>query len=465
LWIDSLCIIQDSHEDWEAEAAKMGDIYRRALFTISAAKSKDGNGGCFIDRDARFHRLCQLAMTFPDEDEDIRTFPDVEEEVGDEQVGWSNEVYVFPARWWKPVGRLYSRAWVLQEQALSVRNLAFASDTFYWSCVTYTASESRITGHKGHQAGSSKYRQSHFENLQETISRRHADNADSNNESCMDMEKFYESWGNLISDYGRRGLTFQTDRLVALAGVVSEVSYVIDNTYAAGLWSGDIFRGLLWACKGPRGWRHSPPQLYIAPSGSWASLNDTTITTDFANQVWKRTIERRMSLTSHEAGKTIKLDDDDLEEPKEDIEIEDIQCTPNGKNPFGQLSSDIIHLRVYLKKPVFVLPENTHTEDINADFHLPHTLHDFLTGEVVGGLSLDEVLGSSGIKTIVWCLFMTWLYSGGEIEDGGIEDGHATCLALVETGVGENEFRRIGFAQIYVDDWFNDVKKMLISLV
>lgn len=27
LWIDSLCIIQDSTSDWEAESAKMGDYY------------------------------------------------------------------------------------------------------------------------------------------------------------------------------------------------------------------------------------------------------------------------------------------------------------------------------------------------------------------------------------------------------------------------------------------------------
>ena len=30
LWIDSICIIQDSKEDWEAESAKMGSVYRNA---------------------------------------------------------------------------------------------------------------------------------------------------------------------------------------------------------------------------------------------------------------------------------------------------------------------------------------------------------------------------------------------------------------------------------------------------
>jgi hypothetical protein len=31
LWINSLCIIQDSQEDWSQEAAKMGDVYRYAF--------------------------------------------------------------------------------------------------------------------------------------------------------------------------------------------------------------------------------------------------------------------------------------------------------------------------------------------------------------------------------------------------------------------------------------------------
>ena len=32
LWIDSLCIIQDSASDWELEAGKMAAIYRGFLF-------------------------------------------------------------------------------------------------------------------------------------------------------------------------------------------------------------------------------------------------------------------------------------------------------------------------------------------------------------------------------------------------------------------------------------------------
>src|ERR1700728_2692842 len=37
LWNNSLCILQDSTEDWETESAKMGYYYERAFITIAAS--------------------------------------------------------------------------------------------------------------------------------------------------------------------------------------------------------------------------------------------------------------------------------------------------------------------------------------------------------------------------------------------------------------------------------------------
>ncbi|KAJ2985535.1 hypothetical protein NUW58_g5475 [Xylaria curta] len=47
IWIDSLCIIQDSVEDWEREAATMGNVYRYMLY-ISAGlpQCAQGIGAC-----------------------------------------------------------------------------------------------------------------------------------------------------------------------------------------------------------------------------------------------------------------------------------------------------------------------------------------------------------------------------------------------------------------------------------
>jgi hypothetical protein len=39
LWIDSLCIIQDSRTDWEIESARMASVYRGSYVTILASSS------------------------------------------------------------------------------------------------------------------------------------------------------------------------------------------------------------------------------------------------------------------------------------------------------------------------------------------------------------------------------------------------------------------------------------------
>lgn len=41
LWIDSLCIKQDSMDDWRRESSKMGAIYRNSYLCIAATASKD----------------------------------------------------------------------------------------------------------------------------------------------------------------------------------------------------------------------------------------------------------------------------------------------------------------------------------------------------------------------------------------------------------------------------------------
>lgn len=51
LWIDSLCSFQDSHDDWQKEAATMRDVYRNAHLTISAASGSDNDAGLFYERE------------------------------------------------------------------------------------------------------------------------------------------------------------------------------------------------------------------------------------------------------------------------------------------------------------------------------------------------------------------------------------------------------------------------------
>ncbi|KAN0122868.1 Heterokaryon incompatibility protein (HET) domain containing protein [Hyaloscypha variabilis] len=53
IWIDSLCIIQGSDEDWSKEASLMSSVYKYATLTITATSATDDTEGCFFNRDIK----------------------------------------------------------------------------------------------------------------------------------------------------------------------------------------------------------------------------------------------------------------------------------------------------------------------------------------------------------------------------------------------------------------------------
>ncbi|KAH8590024.1 heterokaryon incompatibility protein-domain-containing protein [Bisporella sp. PMI_857] len=50
LWIDSLCIIQDSPSDWSAESFQMAHVYGNSTVNLAATHASDGSHGLFVSR-------------------------------------------------------------------------------------------------------------------------------------------------------------------------------------------------------------------------------------------------------------------------------------------------------------------------------------------------------------------------------------------------------------------------------
>ncbi len=50
IWIDSLCIIQDSPDDWDKESGRMAILYRHSALTIAASGARSASEGCFLPR-------------------------------------------------------------------------------------------------------------------------------------------------------------------------------------------------------------------------------------------------------------------------------------------------------------------------------------------------------------------------------------------------------------------------------
>ena len=249
VWIDSICIKQGEDEEWNREAPQMAQYYQNAWITVVAANQAKDNGLLNMRRKEPVPRIIRLPYM----------------DRNGEQKGY---FYLQPAR---PdvlqkdfsVGversELLQRGWVFQEWRLSRRIIAFSDSDFFLHC--HTLGSASPMGDHLHGAGVRVSRGSIFDgNTIQSISLHPLD------------------WKNIVSEYSGLGLTYLAkDRLVALAGVASEVGRTVEalndtsnhrRRYVCGLWLNDIHKGLLWEQATP-GSRERLPGI---PTWSWASM-------------------------------------------------------------------------------------------------------------------------------------------------------------------------------------------------
>ncbi|EXJ57659.1 uncharacterized protein A1O5_12449 [Cladophialophora psammophila CBS 110553] len=242
LWIDSLCIIQDSAEDWRQESANMGEIYQNAFCTLAATAAADGHRGFFSDRDPRMISPCSISVV-PKNGEN-RPFYCVDYE------DWAKNV---------SRGPLNGRSWVLQERLLSPRVLHFGADQLYWECSGLEASEAFPAG----------FPEGLGEQFKQLLPFSGLPQIEQQGPSSRGP---YGIWDQVMETYSSGKLSRRTDRLVALSGIARKLQrrLIQHDTYLAGLWKQDLPFELLWDVK-------IPPQKpdagheYIAPTWSWAS--------------------------------------------------------------------------------------------------------------------------------------------------------------------------------------------------
>ncbi|KAF5669453.1 het-domain-containing protein [Fusarium heterosporum] len=242
IWIDSLCIIQDSAEDWKHEAAAMGNVYRYSLCTIAALGAKDPYGGCFVNRRALSFTPCQL-------------FPDSATRTGVYAENWRSRA----PDWNKGSGSetLLTRGWVVQESALSPRTLYFGSEMVYWGCATCTASEADPKLPTSTSIQNTNVKQHLYDLL--------------NKSENGDYYTFAQTWWNIITGYTSCNLTFASDRWPAISGLATIVESKSSSRLVHGLWAMNLPFELLWKVFNPRRDRRLEGDT---PSWSWLSIDE-----------------------------------------------------------------------------------------------------------------------------------------------------------------------------------------------
>ena len=127
IWIDILCIIQDSMADWAQEATKMGQIYKNAFCVLAATSGVDGNSGLFFDCNPL--SLCPVSLNLKMENHAQKKF------ICENGRGFETDIQESP---------LLRRARVVQERTMAKRVLHFTAHQLYWECVTMEASEAHL---------------------------------------------------------------------------------------------------------------------------------------------------------------------------------------------------------------------------------------------------------------------------------------------------------------------------------
>lgn len=79
-----------------------------------------------------------------------------------------------------------------------------------------------------------------------------------------------DAWHLVVTNYAKRLISFDTDRLPALSGLAKAFLASGDKTYLTGNWIAMLLEDLTWQNTNHEASAH--PSTYIAPSWSWASI-------------------------------------------------------------------------------------------------------------------------------------------------------------------------------------------------
>lgn len=244
IWIDSLCIIQDSKQDWAEQSAQMWQVYRNSYLNLSATASKSPAEGLFRERPEKGLLPCVIHVG-----KQHPQFPEGKYRLYSESQ-WTRNIDDAAINSW---------AWVLQERLLAPRILHFAAREVYWECHCLRASEAFPLGMFPRVEFKSRV----------SVDGSVSEDAPSN----VPHYALLKTWNSIVERYSPLNLTFPSDKLVALSALAQQVSLAFPaaGKYLAGLWEAPLIAQLLWVTGTPK--TASRPREHRAPSWSWACID------------------------------------------------------------------------------------------------------------------------------------------------------------------------------------------------
>lgn len=433
IWIDALCIIQDDPLDLEEECSKMGAIFSGCKLAIIATQAQDSNAG-FLTRSTSDR--CVIRAKYRDQPVEIYAGKCIP------HGGWSSnipsELSGYP---------VYGRGWCFQEMLLAPRSLHFGPREMLFRCRYEEKCE--CTGRE-YQFSPSMQRASSFHTPSlrnpglhpistdcSHLALRSRDQRPPNNHYPVSriahggpramIENLYLSptatqdsfqpiwfgylWGEIVSDYSYRKLTFVKDTLTALSGIAGFMDAYSPGRYLAGLWEKDLHYQLCWTSNLDEGHHCFRPAEVVAPSFSWACR-------------------------SGPVHFPFEWDIDHI------CHIVEMNCTLRTENPFGSVRDGFLKLRTRLIAGIVRL-DRRHSWRHSWRLERDETL-----GLLQFDCNEDEELAQD--QTVYCCELLhcapdeTW------------RDRYEVVALILMPGPVEGGYRRIGLADQLPPRWFKD---------
>ncbi|KAF2825591.1 HET-domain-containing protein [Ophiobolus disseminans] len=236
LWIDSLCIIQNSTTDWKYEARLMATVYGNAVCNLAFLFPSMSETP--LRDDPRVWNPCLLREATPTE---LGVY--IQHPTSLPRHPTNDKVWLVQRDW-----PLFSRAWTFQEYLLAPRTLLLGHKNLMFQCshhfydellgpVTEAATISRDgTPYRGRAMGKWRY-------FPESLTQ------DWDQEilmSSLTTLKFATDWQACVTEYRSRALTKASDRVVAFAGIARAYTNMGALTYLAGCWAEYFPVTVLW---------------------------------------------------------------------------------------------------------------------------------------------------------------------------------------------------------------------------
>ncbi|KAI1085785.1 HET-domain-containing protein [Whalleya microplaca] len=253
IWIDSLCIIQDSTDDWKREASRMAEVYGNSYVTIAATASINSSSGLFYQHTP--HSVKHI-IEHCGQDGQLTTInvrPSLEH-----SSYFSNTSYGLKSSESAP---LLERAWCFQEYLLAPRVLSFTRWEILWVCLSQRLCNCGTFSESTREVYSTSDLKARFDLELRSGSK----------------TELHRLWKDIVEAYSRKGISFDTDKLPALAGITQLFADKDLGRYVNGLWEPTMVSDLFWELD--RSFRdyydvttkRSTDQAM--PSWSWASVH------------------------------------------------------------------------------------------------------------------------------------------------------------------------------------------------